>query len=297
MAVRLAQWKSEEGRAEYLAAYDKAMSLWPVGFESQVIPTRFGDTHAVVSGPSEAPPLLLLPAAIGIGAIQWYHNAKTLSSNRRIYAVDFVGAPGKGSQSDAMLDGADCATWIVDLLDALDIKRADIAASSQGGWLALNFVIAAPSQAGSTALLAPAASLRPFRRPVELAIRAGPYMPAWTAGPTINAAFAGEYRADERLVRVAELALRHFRYQKRAVIPGEFSDDGLTGVDSRVLVMIGDGERIYDPHDALARARTLIPWVETDLVADAGHLLNMERAAYVDQRLSEFFGTPAAAGG
>ena len=66
--VRLAGWRSQEGKNTYLAAYDSAMALWPVAFESRQVATRFGSTHVVVSGSPQLPPLVLLHAATGFGA-------------------------------------------------------------------------------------------------------------------------------------------------------------------------------------------------------------------------------------
>jgi pimeloyl-ACP methyl ester carboxylesterase len=53
-------FKTPEGEAAYLAAYDAEMKLWPVSYEDIEIPSRFGKTHVVVSGPKDAPPLVLL---------------------------------------------------------------------------------------------------------------------------------------------------------------------------------------------------------------------------------------------
>ncbi len=292
MALKLAHWRSEAGRGAYLRAYDKALTLWPVPFESRLIPTRFGETHAVVSGPEDAPPILFLPAAIGTGALQWFPNATRLTKEVRMCALDFVGAPGRGTQTAPLADRADYARWLVDVVDGLGIEHADIVGSSQGGWMTLNVAIAEPSRVRSIALLAPAASFLPFRKPIEWMIRIGPWLPAWTAGPTIKVNFGADFELDDRFVRVAELALQHFRYQERALIPDAFSDGDLRGIKPRVLVMIGDHERIYDPADALQRATELVPGVETDFVAGAGHLINMEQAEHADAKILQFLKVP-----
>ncbi len=52
--------------------------------------------------------------------------------------------------------------------------------------------------------------------------------------------------------------------------------------------MIGQREVIYDPHRALARTRRHIPDVETVLVPDCGHLINMEQPALTDERILRF---------
>jgi len=49
-------FKTPEGETAFLAAYDAAMTLWPVPYEELDTPSRFGNTHVVVSGPKDGPP-------------------------------------------------------------------------------------------------------------------------------------------------------------------------------------------------------------------------------------------------
>lgn len=286
--ARLAGWKSPEGRAEYTAAYDAALSLWPVPYESRYIDTRFGTTHVILSGPTIAPPLVLLGAATGVGVIQWFPNAAELSRHHRIIAVDFIGASGKGTQTRAMLSRADYANWLIDLLDAFGIWQPAIVGSSQGGWSTLNLAVHAPDRAGDLVLLAPAASLLPIRRRMVALIRLGPFMPAWTARPSMKASFGNRYEVDDLYIRVLAKSLQHFHYQQGALFPQLFTDGELERVKARTLVLVGDKEIIYDPRGALQRATELLPDVETELIADAGHLLNMEQADVVNARILRF---------
>ncbi len=288
--VRLAGFASDQGRQEYLDCYDAALSLWPVPFRSQQVPTRFGSTHAIISGPDDGPPVVLLPAAVGVGAVQWYPNVARLADRHRVIALDFVGAPGKGTQTQPILDRNDCAVWLVDVLDALGIDRGDVVGSSQGGWFALNLAVLAPDRVGRLALLAPAASLAPFRLLVAAILRVGPHLPAFTAKYSVQASFGGRFRPDDRFIDLATCALRHFRYQQRAVMPSVFTDAELAGVEIPVLVMLGDKELIYNPSKALDRARRTMPTVETELIPGAGHLLNIERADHIDRQLLAFVG-------
>jgi len=290
--VRLAGWKSSSGRARYADLYRKAQrELWEVPVEDQMIPTRFGTTHALVSGPAESPPVFLLHAAFNTGAIQWYPNVVRLSQHHRLVALDFVGAPGLGEQTAPILGRADCAAWLSDVIEVFGLVTADLIGSSQGGWLALNLAVAQPERVRRLALLAPAASFLPFRRGAIVSIRLGPFMPGWTAGPSLRPVFGRRYRVDRRIVDLLATSLRHYRFQQRPVYPGVFSDEELRSVRAQTLVMFGDKEFIYDPIPALERAGSIIPAVQTGLVADAGHLLNIEQPELVDQRLLAFLGS------
>jgi len=54
-------YRSSGGEAEILALYDGALTRLGVEYESTKIDTRFGDTHVLVTGPENAPPLVILP--------------------------------------------------------------------------------------------------------------------------------------------------------------------------------------------------------------------------------------------
>jgi hypothetical protein len=89
-AVPLPAFKSDEGRARYIAAYDAVLEEWPVPYEEIDLPTRFGTTHAVASGAPSSPPLLLLPS-LAASATLWRPNVAALSRVRRTYALDVIG--------------------------------------------------------------------------------------------------------------------------------------------------------------------------------------------------------------
>lgn len=289
--VRLAGWRSSSGRAQYVDAYRRAQELWEVPVEDLEIATRFGRTHALVSGPADSPPLFLLHAAFNTGAIQWYPNVARLSQDHRVVALDFVGAPGLSEQTAPILNRADCAAWLSDVIDSFGLGSADLVGSSQGGWLALNLAVAQPERVGRLVLLAPAASLLPFRRAAVFSIRLGPYMPGWTAKPSMRGVFGRRYQIDDRITDLLAISLRHYRFQERPVYPDVFSDEELGSVRAGTLVMLGDKEIIYDPIPALERAASLLPTVQTELVTGVGHLLNIETTERVDQRLLAFLGS------
>ncbi|KAF5422297.1 MAG: Pimeloyl-ACP methyl ester carboxylesterase, partial [Candidatus Methanocomedens sp.] len=91
-------FKTPEGQAKYLAAYDATLALWSVPYESLDVPTRFGSTHIIISGPKDAPPLVLLHGA-NDSATVWYPNIADLSRNYRTYALDTIGDVGKSVAS------------------------------------------------------------------------------------------------------------------------------------------------------------------------------------------------------
>lgn len=285
--VRLAGWKSEAGRTAYLAAYDEALSLWPVPFESRFVDTRFGATHVVVSGLASSPPVLLLHAATGFGATQWYPNAARISEHYRIHAVDFIGSAGKGTQTLPLLNRDHCGTWLVDVIHGLGLDRPALVGSSQGGWLALNLALLHPDALGPLVLLAPAACFLPMRPLLRLSIRLGPTMPAWLGPWLLKAQFGGRVEVPDPIARLVRLHLAHFRYQANAVFPDVFPEQELRRLTSETLLLVGEHEVIYAPREVLSRAREFRS-VEAELILGSGHLINMERPELCDAHLLGF---------
>jgi len=80
---RPSAFKTPEGEAAFLAAYDAAMKLWPVPYEEMDIPTQCGMTHVVVSGPKDAPPVVLLHGYWATSTM-WVPNIADFSTDYRL---------------------------------------------------------------------------------------------------------------------------------------------------------------------------------------------------------------------
>src|SRR5215813_2086478 len=82
-------FKTPEGAASYMAAYNATLSLWPVAHQSLDVKTSFGTTHINAAGSPELPPLILLHG-FGVCSTQWYPNIEPLSRHFRVYALDVL---------------------------------------------------------------------------------------------------------------------------------------------------------------------------------------------------------------
>ncbi len=292
MSTTLSGFVSDAGRAEYLAAYDRVLAdLWPVSTGSTLVESRFGTTHAVTSGPVDAPPLMLLHAA-GLSATQWYPNIATFARHFRVYALDSIFDSGGGRQTREMRGREDCARWLGDVLGALGIERAPFVGLSQGAWLAASAARFIPDRVSRIALLAPAATIRPMRLPVLLLLRLRPILPKkeplGETRKTFRTVFGGRFMPDERYVAQVALGAQHFRYQRPPVFPTVFPDEDLRRIAAPTLLLVAADDVVYTPGRALERARRLIPDLEADVVPEAGHFVSMEQADIVDRRVLEF---------
>ncbi len=288
-------FKTLQGKAAYLAVYDAALKSWPVPYKEIDTSSRFGTTHVVISGPKDAPPLVLLHGFMAT-LTMWSPNVAAFSKDYRVYAIDVLGQPGKSipDPDEPIRDVADFVAWLSATLNELKLDRIFLVGMSFGGWLALSFAIAAPERVQKLALLAPAASFQPLVR--QFGLRAM-LMGLWPTRFTVNSLMGWMGFKDapgDTFTRSAldlfYLGMKHFRFlpETMRIMPGVFSDDELRALHVPVLLLIGDREVIYDPAKALARARALLPDFQGDLVPQSSHDMSASQHQIVDARVLDF---------
>jgi pimeloyl-ACP methyl ester carboxylesterase len=293
--VNRSAFRTSEGEAAYLAAYDAALKAWPVPYEEIEIPTRFGTTHVVASGPKDAPSLVLLHGYMATSTM-WAPNIADFSKAHRVYAVDVMGQPSKSIPGEPIRDRADFAAWLTATLDALHLNRVSLAGMSYGGWIALGYAVAAPERVQKLVLL----SAGGFLPMVKQFTMRGMLMVFWpmlfTVISFMNWLGIKENRADPdtycmgNVVNLTYLGLKHFRMPQETarVMPTMFSDADLRSIQMPTLVLFGDHEVIYDPARALARARQLIPDCQGALVLGPRHEMCVSHHHIVDARVIDF---------
>jgi pimeloyl-ACP methyl ester carboxylesterase len=286
-------FKTVEGEAEYRAAYDATMELWPVPYRELEVHSRFGRTHVVVSGPTDAPPLVLLHGTMTTLTI-WLPNIADLAGDYRVYAIDTMGHPSKSIPDEPIKDAAGFVEWLSATLDGLGLDRVSLAGISLGAWIGLGFALKAPERVHKLVLLSPAASLQPLTKQFALrailsgVVRTRRMMNSFFRWMGLEAT-PGDPVA-QHLLDLIWIGGEQFRIppETRRIMPTVFSDDELRALDVPALLLIGEHEVIYDPDQALARARRLIPNLQGDLVPECGHGMSFTQHEIVDARVLEF---------
>ncbi|WP_130798819.1 alpha/beta fold hydrolase [Streptomyces otsuchiensis] len=284
-------YKSEAGAAEIRRRYEEALRSWPVAAEQLRVPTREGETFVLVSGPRDAPPLVLLHGA-GANATTWLDDVAAWSERFRVHAVDVVGEPGLSAPSRPALDSDASALWLGDVLDGLGIERTAIVGASLGGWIALDYSTRQPERVTHLGLLCPGGLgrqktgwlfktllLRPFGR--------------WGARRS-TAAVAGLHAREHRPV-VDQLVFLFKEFKPRTERLPLFSDDALGRLTMPVLVIVGGNDAMFDSWDTVRRVRKRVPQARMNVLPEAGHAILGQTAAV--ERFLSGLTTPAATGG
>ncbi len=285
--MTLSHWTSEHAVRDYDDAYRSSLAMWPLPYRSEHVDTPFGSTHAVISGPPDGDPVILVHAA-SLSAVQWHVQIADLGATHRLYAIDIMGDIGLSTQTRSIRTRVDAAGWMATVMDGLGLEHAALVGSSFGGFQCANLAVAHPERVDALVMLAPAATLKPFNLLPNLAIRIGGFIPLpVTVRPGLRGMMSG-HLPDERIVRQMEIGVGGFRYDRHGIYPVEIPDAELARISCPTLVLLGSGEMIYDPDAAAARARRVIRSVDAEVIPDVGHLLGLERPDLINPRIAAF---------
>jgi len=281
-------FRSRAGYEAFMAMYEAALQSGPVPYETRMVNTRFGDTHVVLGGPRDAPPMVIFHGWNGSGCNTGAEFPFAFAEHR-VVIPDIIGHPGKSAPSRPPTAGPAYADWACDLLDGLGLDRVIAMGISGGGWMTLKLAAHAPyrvlkgvavSTDGLTSLtwwrvlgIAPA-GLLPNRTTIRWFMQTAksPDVPV----DPLSDGFG----------RGLELILKQFKTQRN---PGLLTDDELRRITPPLLVLMGEHERFFDPRRAVARARALIPGlVAAEVVPHAGHMMTIDQPKFLEARFTRF---------
>jgi pimeloyl-ACP methyl ester carboxylesterase len=295
MPEKIRRFYSPEKEAEFNAAYDVVMKKWPLPYEELNIPTCFGDTHVIANGLKEAPSVVLLPPG-GTYAPMWIRNVEPLSQTSRTYAVDILGELNKSVPVRPIRGRGQFMEWMRQLLDGLQIDRADLIGNSHGGFHALETALYLPERVRKLVLISPCASITGMPK-----FWWRLFVPSYFIAPLIHSESMVRKAFDwlwqdfpmennfARLRHISKVAGVGYRPSINKGTPRVFSDKELRSIQVPVLLLIGDHEVIYKPETAIQRATRLVPDLKAVIVPSANHSAQYTAPDFVNEKILEFF--------
>jgi pimeloyl-ACP methyl ester carboxylesterase len=275
-------FKNELVEKEYYKCYEKSLEMFEIEYKSLYIPTTFGETHVLYFGDTNKKPLLLLHG-MTMSSTMWYPNMKQLIQERSVYAIDVMGDFGKSKPLVAIKNKKDAQQWLLEVLNAMQFNKVDLAGHSMGGFLSLNFALAYPERVSKLLLYAPAGTFH--RVSLQFFMLIYPALLFHTE-KWIDKAFRGFSGKGEPLHPVfRSQVIAGYRHAKPLlqVMPSVLSKEEFLGFQIPTLLLIGDKEVIYPAKKAIATAKSWIPNLETHLIAGANHSLTIEHAEIVNE--------------
>lgn len=148
-------WKSEDAKQRMREWHETFRARIGHALDSRVVTTSFGETHVLVGGPVDAPPVVLLHGALATSA-HVMRELEPLLDRHRVYAVDVVGQSVMSADVRLPVDDDTCGQWLAETFDALEIARAAVIGISWSGFVAQRFAKVAPERVTTLVLLVPA---------------------------------------------------------------------------------------------------------------------------------------------
>ncbi|MBN2379796.1 alpha/beta hydrolase [candidate division WOR-3 bacterium] len=281
-------YKNEENKSKIMAMYDGKLTEWPVPYEAVEVRTKYGSTNIIASGPDTAPSIILVPA-MGVTATMWLPNIEALSSSYRVYAIDIIGDLGK-SELYALdyypKTGKDYNDWLREVVTELGVEKTDVIAASLGGWIAMNFTIHSPDKVNHLILLGPmglkANTFKVISKLTKIILNPSQKNKAelthWLLGDN-----------EEVNDALSDYLNTAMNCEGRIGVPKRISKSELKRIGVPTLLILGgDDNPIGSPIKNQNYAEKAISDISVEILANTGHLMNVERPAEINRRILEF---------
>jgi pimeloyl-ACP methyl ester carboxylesterase len=291
-------FKSAKKQEQYWNYYDTRSKQWPVESEVKYVETSYGKTLVRISGPHDAPILVLLPSA-NASSLIWIPNVKALSEHFRVYALDNIYDIGRSVYTRAFKTIDDMVHWLDELFTALQLgNQIHLMGLSFGGWLTSQYGLRFPHRLSKIVLVAPAATVLPFSKSWvwRALLSAMPgnyfmkkYMVNWAFQDLARKTDASSRNWLKTMLQDARMALSCFQF-KMPLAPTVVDDSDWKRLRMPMLFLVGEHEVIYagSAQDAVHRLNTIAPHATTEIIPNASHDLTIVQAALINQKVIAF---------
>ncbi len=268
-------FKSAEAKEQCLALYKEyEKAHWPAELESRYIDTSYGKTFVRVTGPKDAPPLVLLHGMGSNSLDNWDSNIKKLSKEFRTYAVDTVGDYGLSICTTPIKKPDDYVQWLDELFTRLGLDNNIILMGcSYGGWLTGLYAVQFQNKLNKVVLLEPAKTIAQGNPQFEvrLLLTLLPFkyftdsLILWV-DPT-----AKEIAASNRIWDFSNAFQKLYKVTF-TLRPTVLTDDELKSIKCPALFIVGEHERVFSPDEAMGRLERIVPHFKKKIIPGTGHI-------------------------
>lgn len=289
-------FKSQKAKEIYLAYNEKCAKKWPGDSENRMITTSFGKTFVRISGPKNAPPLVLLPGD-SENSLSWIPQIESFSKHYKVIAIDHIYDNGLSVYSQPLEKSSDLIKWLDELFDGLGLEEnINLIGFSYGGWQSCIYALSHPNRLNKVILISPASTVLPPRIgylipsiithfiPTRFLIK---NMVKWERKGLLKKGKLGQEIINQM---IEELILANQCFKKRGfIIPTVLKDKDWEKLKKiPILYLIGEDEVIYSSKKVVKRLKKVAPWIQTAVIPNASHDITHSQTELVNKKILHF---------
>lgn len=284
-------YRSAHGSAALATLYRQHLGAWPVAYDACTVTTGCGDTHVLLAGAADAPPLLLFHGwGETAASLHLQYDLEALAERFRLIMPDTVGQPGQSATTQPET-GAAYGAWATDVLDGLGIDMTFAAGSAGGGELALRLAAFAPERVVRAVVIAPTglneARPSPAQWGAALALRLRPN--TRNARRYVNACGLNTGTSTPARAHYAGLRALVAEHTGPFSPPDALSDAELAAIRAPVLVLLGERDKAVSAQAAAHRASAMLLNGEIEIIEGVAQRLTLDTPGLAEQRMMAFF--------
>lgn len=280
-------YSNPKAKEEILAIYQRKLDSLNIEYSSQNIPTSFGNTHLIVTGSPENPPLLLIHGSNGCApiALEVYPN---LSQKYQVFAIDVLAQPNKSAETRLSMKDNTYGVWINEVLEKLELETVTLVGFSLGGLVILKTLLQEEKRIKEVFLTAPAFIVNgnPFKAIFKLFLPMKRYM------KTKNAAYLDQFlkatfsEKDAFALEFLAKVLIHFEMDFTPV--PTIKRNEAQKIKTPITLIAAEKDLIFPGKKMLKRAQKIFPSLKRTLfLKDSLHVQTTSDNQKIEQLILE----------
>lgn len=274
-------------KADVLKLYHKKLDELAIPYESIFVETSFGDTHVLLTGNENGPPLVLLHgsngcAPVGIEALIG------LCEDYRVYAIDVLGQPNLSDEFRPSMSNDDYGKWMMDVFARLNIRNATLVGISFGGFITWKTLVFDTRRIAQAFLIVPAGIVN--GNPLKALLRV--FLPMKRYKRTLKERYVQQFldqlftEKDEFAFAFLSKVFRHYRMDFSPIPVVKSSQARQIKVP--VYVVGAENDLLFPGRKMLKRAKKIFPSLKgTLLLTSSKHVPDKQSNEQIEQWIKD----------
>lgn len=280
-------YKSEKGKEEILALYDKQLKRLKGAYSDKWVSTSLGRTHLIETGNPAGIPLLVFHGGNATTAYNLLF-CDFLMEDFHIYAVDTIGHPGKSAEVSLSARNYDYGKWASEVISAIGYESISCFGGSFGAGILAKTMCVSPEKIKRAVLYVPsgiknAPTINSMSMMFPMIMYWITHEDKWLKKCMIPMAVSEENITDD-IYETAKLSINHSKV--KTGMPSNVLEKDMKKCKASTLVMAAEKDCLFPAKGVIPRAKRIIENCTTYLVEGRGHMSSLTEEE--KQMITEF---------